>query len=418
MRTFANVVQITDEKVFKSEVLQFPGVAIVEFYAPWCGHCKALEPEYKKAGEVLNGVVKVVAVDATVASSLAQKYGVQGYPTLKMFGLDKKNPTNYDGERKADAIVTNCMKAANSLVKDRKAGKKSAPTSAPTSKPAPKNSEPESGSKRKPDVSDVITLTAENFDDLVLGSTDHWLVEFYAPWCGHCKNLAPEWEEAAHKLAGSVKLGALDATAHQSLGQKYGIKGFPTIKLFAAGKKGPPVDYQGARDAPAIVEYALRTLDEAGVPVNTPQVVGQKSFEKDCISGKICVIMFVPHILDASAKERNQMLEMYQGVAKTMRGKPLTFVWSEAGAQSALESALEVNQNYPTVSILSAEKKVSATLRASFNKKNIQSFLNGIISGTEKKSKLAGDVPAVVSVKMWDGKDGEKPKDEFPLEDL
>ena len=423
---FGAVVHIKDEKEFKAEVLQFPGIAIVEFYAPWCGHCKNLEPEYKKAAETLHGVVKVVAVDATVATSLAQKYGVQGYPTLKMFGLDKKKPTAYEGERKADAIISNCMKAANSLVKDRKAGKKGSPTANPTPKPPKTDSSSGSGAgnagrKTKADVSDVVTLTAENFESLVLDSTEHWMVEFYAPWCGHCKNLAPEWEEAAQKLSGSVKLGAVDATVHESLAQKYGIKGFPTIKVFTAGKKSNKVvDYEGARDSPAIVEYALRTLDEAGVPVNTPQLLGQKNFESDCTSGKICVILFAPHILDSSAKERNALLEMYQGIAKSLRGKPVTFVWSEGGAQPELENALETNNNFPTLSILSAEKGVYATQKASWSKKNSQAFLNGVITGTEKKSKLSGGMPSAVSVKVWDGKDGVMAVEDepFSLDDL
>lgn len=64
------------------------------------------------------------------------------------------------------------------------------------------------------DSKDVIELTDENFDKLVMGSEDMWLVEFYAPWCGHCKTLAPAWASAATQLKGKVKLGALDATVH------------------------------------------------------------------------------------------------------------------------------------------------------------------------------------------------------------
>ena len=54
---------------------------------------------------------------------------------------------------------------------------------------------------------DVIELTDANFDKLVMKSDDMWLVEFFAPWCGHCKNLAPHWKSAASKLKGKVKLG-------------------------------------------------------------------------------------------------------------------------------------------------------------------------------------------------------------------
>lgn len=54
------------------------------------------------------------------------------------------------------------------------------------------------------DPKDVVELTDSNFDSLVLNSEDMWLVEFFAPWCGHCKNLAPQWADAATELKGKV----------------------------------------------------------------------------------------------------------------------------------------------------------------------------------------------------------------------
>lgn len=55
-------------------------------------------PEYKKAAAALKGLVKVAAVDATQHQSLAGKYGVQGYPTIKVFGVNKAKPTDYQGK--------------------------------------------------------------------------------------------------------------------------------------------------------------------------------------------------------------------------------------------------------------------------------------------------------------------------------
>ena len=78
----------------------------------------------------------------------------------------------------------------------------------------------DSGSKSSGPATDkdVVILTGSNFDDEVLGSKDIWFVEFYAPWCGHCQKLEPEWNEAATKLKGQVKFGKVDATVETALG--------------------------------------------------------------------------------------------------------------------------------------------------------------------------------------------------------
>lgn len=86
----------------------------------------------------------------------------------------------------------------------------------------------------------------------------------YSQWCGHCKALAPEWITAAKKLAGSVRVGAVDCDVEKELCGKYEVKGFPTIKSFAVDKQAKPVDYTGAREAAAIVTHGQSLLGAAG----------------------------------------------------------------------------------------------------------------------------------------------------------
>jgi len=124
--------------------------------------------------------------------------------------------------------------------------------------------------------SSVVKLTKDNFKKLVLDSDDLWFVEFFAPWCGHCKALAPSWEKAADQLKGVVKVGAVDMTTEESVGQPYGIQGFPTIKFFGFNKN-MPISYESARDADTIVNYAL---DKVGSEVRKRSKGDTKKPEK------------------------------------------------------------------------------------------------------------------------------------------
>lgn len=96
--------------------------------------------------------------------------------------------------------------------------------------------------------SPVTQLTAKDFDKVYKGV---WLVEFYAPWCGHCQRLAPEYEKAAKALKGMARIAAINADSEKV---NVAIQGFPTIKFFVDGKMS---DYNGERTAKGIVDFIL-----------------------------------------------------------------------------------------------------------------------------------------------------------------
>lgn len=142
-----------------------------------------------------------------------------------------------------------------------------------------------------------------------------WLVEFYAPWCGHCKNLEPEWNRAANELKGKVKLGKVDATVHQKLAGKYGVRGYPTIKIFGPGKKGKAEEYDGPRDSTGIVAVSLEKLEKYGYVPNIEQITNQNQFSESCLDRNgVCIVGFLPILEDSSVKERKRYLETLKEV--------------------------------------------------------------------------------------------------------
>ncbi|ORY55914.1 uncharacterized protein BCR38DRAFT_315530, partial [Pseudomassariella vexata] len=114
--------------------------------------------------------------------------------------------------------------------------------------------------------SPVVQVDAKNYDKLVARSNYTTVVEFYAPWCGHCQNLKPAYEKAAKNLDGLAQVAAVncDEDANKPLCGQFGVQGFPTIKIVRPGKKiGKPMveDYNGPRTAKGIVDILVDKIN-------------------------------------------------------------------------------------------------------------------------------------------------------------
>ncbi|KAG0006920.1 hypothetical protein BGZ65_001760 [Modicella reniformis] len=221
--------------------------ALVEFYAPWCGHCKNLAPIYEELAQAFSGKedkVLIANVDADAHRELGSRYGIKGFPTLKWFpkGVDG-DPEDYSGGRDLDSLTAFVTK---------KSGVKSSIVKA---------------------VPAVTVLTDATFEKEVLTSGKNALVEFYAPWCGHCKSLAPTYEKVAQDFLNdkeTVVIANVDATVEKTIAEKYGVTGYPTIKFFAAD--GTVEDYNSGRSEQDFIDFINKktgTQRVAGGLLNT-----------------------------------------------------------------------------------------------------------------------------------------------------
>ncbi|KAK4747339.1 hypothetical protein SAY87_026376 [Trapa incisa] len=130
----------------------------------------------------------------------------------------------------------------------------------------------------------VLTLDYSNFSGTV-AKHDFIVVEFYAPWCGHCKKLAPEYEKAASVLSSHdppVVLAKVDANeeSNKELASEHEIKGFPTLKIFRKGGKIVQ-EYKGPREAEGIVSYLKKQSGPASTEIKSAEdatnLIGEKS---------------------------------------------------------------------------------------------------------------------------------------------
>lgn len=178
--------------------------------------------------------------------------------------------------------------SASGVLKATSPKKKSKPT-----KPAKPLSTPNALGKS-------ISLTAESFQNLVTMSQEPWFIKFYAPWCGHCKAMAPNWVQLAKEMEGRLHIGEVNCDVETRLCKDVRLRGYPTILFFRGGER---VEYDGLRGLGDFVTYANKAID-AGEGVKDVDAAEFKELEE---KEEVIFVYFYDHATtseDFAALER------------------------------------------------------------------------------------------------------------------
>jgi len=245
------------------------------------------------------------------------------------------SPIPYDGERSSDSLVEwiNSHSGAKGRVKKA--------------------------------ASAVVDLTDSNFNKIVMDTSKDVLVEFYAPWCGHCKHLAPDYEKVASAFAteSDVIVAKMDADHYKEIPGKYGVTGFPTLKWFGKDSKEEPVAYEGGRDVQSFVDFINNKVGtKRNADGSLQEGVGRVA-ELDALAAQ-----FV-----ADGADKAALLSKTQAAVKSLSGDDAKYGQIYAKLMNAaISKGADFFQNESARTAKMLDGSISATKRDEFSvRKNI-----------------------------------------------
>ncbi|KAG8740625.1 hypothetical protein FRC10_004083 [Ceratobasidium sp. 414] len=220
---------------FKSSISK--GLWLVEFYSPYCSHCKRFAPTWDKVAGEKAPLAAISGFTMAQVSCAAQG--------------DGEKTAEYAGDRSHDDL---------SKFIDGHVAKYTQSTSESTVSPVPETTH------LNPDGT-VLVVSPDKFEEtLAKGPT---FVKFYAPWCGHCKKLAPVWVKLAAKAKGRATIAEVDCDQYGNLCKSQGVDGYPMLFFYYAGQK---LDFRGPRKLEPLEQFVMRAVSPGVQQLNANEV--------------------------------------------------------------------------------------------------------------------------------------------------
>jgi len=277
------------------------GYWMVEFFSPYCGHCRHFAPTWQTMYEFyytddpvpqsqgteddLNGFTKYydfhfAKVDCVANGDACAAHSIGSFPTVVLFKDGVKVSSNTGAQNLA--FMSTWVEETLETIKpgSRIKGGPKLPAvgdhtvDKPLPEPLPLDKEKTSTTVAATSTKSTIKatkvakpvpnaagksqdLTAESFQRLVTMTHDPWFIKFYAPWCPHCQHLAPNWSGMARKMEGQVNIGEVNCDIEKRLCRDVKVKGYPTILFFRGGER---IEYDGLRGLGDLILFAQKTM--------------------------------------------------------------------------------------------------------------------------------------------------------------
>ncbi|OCF58204.1 protein disulfide-isomerase domain [Kwoniella mangroviensis CBS 10435] len=249
--------QLTDDN-FRSETAR--GVWLVEHFSPKCSHCRAFAPTWtqmakdKQHLERLSGF-HMAQVNCLAQGDLCNANGIKFYPQLMLY-VDGEAKPHYTGDRSYGDLEKFINERVTEYTQNHSVAGKD------------EQQEGSNGGRPNPD-GQVMEIDEKQFEEYK--EQGPVMVEFYAPWCGHCKKLRPTYEKLAEAMKGKLNIVAVDCENHKGFCKNAGIQGYPTIRMYHHGTR---TDHNGARSLDKLKVFA-----EKAVQVTTLQSIKFDEFD-------------------------------------------------------------------------------------------------------------------------------------------